>query len=272
MPSFSHCDIVAYYIEEGSGDPVILLHAGGSSGRQWRKVISRLAGRFRCIAPDLIGFGETGGGPTSCHPTHRDQAELARALIEVTCAGQAHVIGHSYGGATAMQLWLVAPERVRSLVFIEPILLPLLKDAGEDALFSESLEASKEFIKLAAAGREGEAWRRFLELRNGVGAWERLSDDGRQRFLDQTEQGINAFKANQNNPVALRDCHQISVSTTVICGGDTMAPDRRITEIMKDVIPVCAHEVIAGAGHMSPSTHPDVVADLIAGHLARASN
>ncbi len=59
MPSFRHAEIIANYIDEGDGDPIVLLHAGGSSGRQWRNIVARLSERFRCIAPDLIGFGQT---------------------------------------------------------------------------------------------------------------------------------------------------------------------------------------------------------------------
>ncbi len=170
-----------------------------------------------------------------------------------------------------MQLWLLAPEQVRSLVFIEPILLALLQDAGEAALYSQSLEPAQQFIALAEAGQRDKAWRQFLALRNGPGTWERLSDDARQRFIDQTDQGVGAFKANQNIRVTLADCRRISATTTVICGGETTAPDRRITEIMQRAIPDCAHETIAGAGHMSPLTHADAAAALIAAHLARAS-
>ena len=51
------------YVERGTGPPLMLLHAGGSSGRQWEKVMSLLESHFRVVAPDLWGFGLTDGWP-----------------------------------------------------------------------------------------------------------------------------------------------------------------------------------------------------------------
>ena len=47
------------YFEHGSGEPIVLLHAGGTSGKQWAKTARLLDSRFRVIAPDLWGFGDT---------------------------------------------------------------------------------------------------------------------------------------------------------------------------------------------------------------------
>ena len=51
------------YLEQGRGAPLVLLHAGGSSGKQWIKTAAFLADRFRVIAPDLWGFGLTEAWP-----------------------------------------------------------------------------------------------------------------------------------------------------------------------------------------------------------------
>ena len=47
------------YFECGSGAPVVLLHAGAGSGKQWLKTARLLEARFQVIAPDLWGFGGT---------------------------------------------------------------------------------------------------------------------------------------------------------------------------------------------------------------------
>jgi haloalkane dehalogenase len=47
------------YLEHGSGDPIVLLHGNPTSSYLWRDVIPGLSGLGRCIAPDLIGMGDT---------------------------------------------------------------------------------------------------------------------------------------------------------------------------------------------------------------------
>jgi pimeloyl-ACP methyl ester carboxylesterase len=266
MPTFEHKSLTAHYIESGAGDPAVLLHAGGSSGRQWRKMGTHLDADYRLIAPDLYGFGDTEAWPGPGELTHDAQADLVRSLIERMCDVPVHIVGHSYGGATAMRLCLAAPELIRSLVFIEPILTPLLPQAGEEMLFAEYRSFAEAFIRRAEEGHRDEAWRDFLDLRNGEGTWERLSDEARQRFIDQTDRAAVGFKSNLSNPTTLADCRGITVPTLIVCGANTTAPEKRVTEILRDEIPNCVYEVIPDAEHMSPLTHPAMVAKLIRRH------
>src|SRR5262245_18610827 len=48
------------YVESGEGDPVVFLHGNLTSSYLWRNVIPHLAGFGRCIAPDLVGMGDSG--------------------------------------------------------------------------------------------------------------------------------------------------------------------------------------------------------------------
>ncbi len=270
MASFEASGLVAHYVESGAGEPVVLLHAGASSGKQWREVSSRLDGSYKLIAPDLIGFGETPGWPGPDELTHDDQADLVRELVNTVCAGPVHVVGHSYGGATAVRLFLVEPTIVRSLVLIEPILTPLLPQAGEHGLFDEYWRFAQSFIEKAEAGPEEAAWESFIDVRNGPGTWQCKPEASRARFLGLTRPTVDAFKSNLSNPITLADCRKITVPTLVVCGSDTTGPERRVTEILKEEIPHCSYEVIPGAEHMSPLTHPDEVARLIQQHLAES--
>ncbi len=137
MPGFDYNGLSVRYVEVGSGEPVVLLHAGASSGNQWRKLSDRLQDAYRLISPDLIGFGQTPVWPGPSELTHDDQAGLVRELIDTTGAGSVHLVGHSYGGATAVRLLVAEPSIVRTLVLIEPILTPLLPQAGDHELFNE---------------------------------------------------------------------------------------------------------------------------------------
>ena len=53
------------YVDVGSGDPIVFLHGNPTSSYLWRKIIPRCTGLGRCLAPDLIGMGDSDKLPTS---------------------------------------------------------------------------------------------------------------------------------------------------------------------------------------------------------------
>jgi pimeloyl-ACP methyl ester carboxylesterase len=266
MPEIAFRGIRAFYDSWGEGPSLLLLHAGGSSSSQWKKVGEYLSKDRRLIAPDCIGFGGTESWPEPGALTHDLQAELVAQVLKSEAVEQIDIVGHSYGGASAVRLFLRCPQKVRSLVLIEPIMSWLLNDAG-DPLYEDSVRVAKFFIGCVDSGRNEEGWEAFLDSRNGAGTWSRLSDKARDRFLSSTRNTKEGFISNLNNHTSLRDCHSINVQTTIVCGAETTAPDRRTTELLKDVISDAAYHVIPGAAHMSPFTHPAEVAHIIATHL-----
>lgn len=259
------------YLEYGTGEPIVLLHAGGSSGKQWVKTAGLLKDRFRVIAPDLWGFGGTESWSGEQELTHDHQAFLVAGVIEHLCKEPAHLVGHSYGGATAVRVILRNRALVRTAVLIEPILTPLLKVAGEEKHFREYFDMAQSFLGNVAAGNLDEAWRGFLDYRNGPGTWEALPEAPRERFRAVSESTVAAFRSNLNNPTSLMDLEQLSLPTLLLCGEKTTVPDRRVTEILRDHIPHCRYELIEGADHMSPLSHPAFIAQAVERHINAAS-
>lgn len=90
---------------------LVLVHGLGASGRVLERVAPLLAARFRVIVPDLPGFGETGGEPTTIEG-------MARAVLEVVDAEAFVAAGHSMGGLVATALAELAPDRVTRLVLV----------------------------------------------------------------------------------------------------------------------------------------------------------
>jgi lipase len=255
------------YFECGSGAPIVFLHAGAGSGKQWLKTARLLESRFRVIAPDLWGFGGTENWFGEHELTHDDQALLVVGVIEHLCKEPVHLVGHSYGGATAVRVILRNRKLVRTAVLIEPILTPLLALAGEEKHFREYFEMAQAFLGSVAAGKLDEGWRRFLNYRNGPGTWETLPEAARERFRTVTESTVAAFRSNLSNPTSIEDIEQLSLPTLVMSGDKTTVPDRRVTEILRDHIPRCRYELIPGADHMSPLSHPEFIAEEIERHI-----
>lgn len=103
------------YRDEGSGSPVLLLHGCPFSSFAWRRVMPLLSGDHRCIAPDLMGLGDTetaDGADWSL----RAQAAMVIGLLDELRVARAHVIGHDHGGAVAQLLAAEHRDRVDRLV------------------------------------------------------------------------------------------------------------------------------------------------------------
>ncbi|MPZ89596.1 MAG: alpha/beta fold hydrolase, partial [Nitriliruptorales bacterium] len=103
------------YLEEGSGEPVLLLHGCPFGSFVWRDVIPALASGYRCLAPDLLGLGDTETGPDADWSL-RAQAAMVVGFLEALGIERAHVVGHDHGGAIAQLLAAEHPQRIGCLV------------------------------------------------------------------------------------------------------------------------------------------------------------
>ena len=111
-------------------ETVVLLHGSASNSALWRHTKGALQSRYRCIAPDLIGYGSSAAWPQQA--AFGLDAELRAIEPSLRCcADTLHLVGHSYGGVLALHLALADPGRVQSLTLIEPVFFAALKYAGD---------------------------------------------------------------------------------------------------------------------------------------------
>jgi pimeloyl-ACP methyl ester carboxylesterase len=103
------------YVEEGAGPPVLLLHGCPFASFVWRNVIPELSGSFRCVAPDLLGLGDT-ETPAGADWSLRAQAATVLGLLDRLGIDRVHVVGHDHGGAIAQLVASEHPGRVDRLV------------------------------------------------------------------------------------------------------------------------------------------------------------
>lgn len=107
------------YEEAGEGPAVLFLHAFPLSRQFWRPQVEALRKEFRCIVPDLSGFGESQAVPEGQACRMADFAADAVALLDCLGIERAVVCGCSMGGYAALALAAGYPERLRALVLAD---------------------------------------------------------------------------------------------------------------------------------------------------------
>jgi haloalkane dehalogenase len=115
------------YVEAGRGDPIVFLHGNPTSSYLWRNVIPEVVGRGTCIAPDLIGMGDSARiaeGPGAYRLV--DHRQYLDAFLEVKGVNaNVTLVGHDWGGALAFDWGRRHPEAVKAIVYMETIVMPL---------------------------------------------------------------------------------------------------------------------------------------------------
>ena len=255
--------------DEGSGDAVVLIHAGASNNRQWNALADDLAPHFRVIAPNMHGAGET---PPWQGPNPYSLADAA-ALIERLCdsvAGNVSIVGHSVGGAFAMQAAAQLGARVDKLVLVEAAPYDLLRQAGSDRAYGEAL-ALYEFVRDGSARAD---WigiaEKFLDAFIGPGAWEKMSDERRARAGQLMHHNCAQWDSIMNDRTTLAQWRErLPQRTLFISAADTWPPLRALAGLFVGGCPHWTFAEVPEGGHMAPLYRANIVNPIIVEFLTR---
>jgi haloalkane dehalogenase len=103
------------YVDEGQGAPILMVHGTPTWSFLYRHLIRALRPRYRCVAPDHLGFGLS-DRPSGWSYRPEDQAENLARLIDSLALKDLTLIVHDYGGPIGLAYALDRPETVRRLV------------------------------------------------------------------------------------------------------------------------------------------------------------
>ncbi len=132
------------YIDTGKGDPVVFLHGNPTSSYLWRNIIPHVEGLARCLAPDLIGMGESGKAPNGSY-RFVDHARYLDAWFDgLELNKDVTLVGHDWGAALGFYWAYRHPGRVRAIVYMETFVQPLDWGRWPEAarIFFEGLRSS----------------------------------------------------------------------------------------------------------------------------------
>ena len=247
MPTLRIADVDLEYTCTGRGEPLVLIHGLGSSGKDWERQVRAFAERYRVITFDLRGHGASSkpAGPYSIAELAHDTSLLMNGLH----AEPAYVVGVSLGGMIALQLTLDRPDLVRRLVIVNsaPAVVPRgLRQHGALLLRRATLE----LFGLDAMGRV--IGKRLFPRPDQVG----LRAEFRERWR-QNEQV--AYRAALEAIVGWSVSDRLSslrCPTLVVSGDRDYTPVAYKQQYMQ-LIPNAELAVIADSGHGTPIDQPE---------------
>jgi pimeloyl-ACP methyl ester carboxylesterase len=243
-----------HYSDTGLGEVVLLLHGNVASARWWLPTIERLPAGLRAVAPDMRGYGLC-AMPGEGYTVALRAADL-RAFVAALGLDRIHLVGHSLGGAVALQFAIETPAPLRSLTLLDPapiegrITPPQVYDAipallANRALFAQALRL------VAPAGPFGDAWERLVDdgLMTDPAAWKGAAD--------------TLATWNVECEVAV-----LRLPTLLVWGAGDTVVGRDSAERAARAIPGCRLVVLEGVGHSPNVERPDEFAQLLAEHIS----
>lgn len=243
------CDI-------GEGEPILMIHGVGMRAEAWAPQIAALGQRWRVIAPDMPGHGESDPLPQGAELP--DFVAWGASLIEALDCGPVNLVGHSMGALIAAGLAVEQPRLVRRVALL-------------NAVHRRSPEARAAVLARAediAQGRTG--------VESALGRWFGPDDDvvrdhvaGWFKTIDQ--QGyLAAYRAfAQGDDVYAGRLGEIEVPALLLTGEKDPNSTPAMSEAMAALMPRGRAEIIAGHRHMVNLTAPDQVTAALEALLAR---
>ncbi|WP_394841663.1 alpha/beta hydrolase [Pendulispora brunnea] len=256
-----------HLVSAGSGEPVLLLHSGGMSSRQWRRTIDALSPSFRVIAPDFLGCGENPLWPED-EPFHFKYDIQAVERLIADLAGPVHLVGHSYGGFIALHVARRTPARIRSIAVYDPVAFGVLYEP-EDAEALEGFRRIEENPALSDPAKGGgpEWMQAFIEFWNGPGSWKTLPAATQNAFLRVGKKVYGEVFTQMRDRTPAASYSTVTAPALLLHGEISPLASRRVVERIGAAMPKATVRTVAGAGHMGPITHSGVVNDWVFRHI-----
>jgi pimeloyl-ACP methyl ester carboxylesterase len=251
------------YVDTGSGPVVVMVHSSASGHRQWQRLVEALQSRYRLIAVNLFGYGKTSSWPGTRPLAAADQAELVVAAASLAPDPVA-LIGHSLGGAVALEAAAMLSGRVRVLVAFEPILFGHLKVHGPVSAYDEIAGVASRYNELARTGDWDAVGEWFVDYWTAPGSWAAMPVERKQNMFAMLPAVVHEWDMATTGSRPLEGWAAISAPVHLIRAANTRTPTREIVNLLAKTYPTWyVHEVSSG-GHMAPLARPDLVNPLIA--------
>lgn len=247
---------------------VVCLHSSAASSRQWRHLVNEGGDAWTWHTPDFFGHGGRPGWPELMPSRLAIEASRLLAGLSFDSDQGLHLVGHSYGGAVALQIALQQPRRVRSFTLYEPVAFGLLAALGPDE--PGWLEIRDVATTLGARLDDGDdlgAARGFCAYWQGRDVWPELDEVQRVRLAEAMPSVRRHFEALFAAQWSDGLLGMLQMPVQLLCGSATRTSARRVAQRLAAKLPCAKLRMLDGAGHMAPITDAARVNALILEHL-----
>ena len=270
MPVLSRGSLQVDHTDEGRGQPVVLIHSSVSGNRQWRALTDALKDRYRVLAVNLFGYGETTRWPAVARQSLYAQAQLILTLCE-NLGAPVHLVGHSFGGSVALKAASLLGQRVGKLILLEPNPFYLLEQHGRAEAFLEARGLRDHVKCFGALGDWPRVAERFADYWLGDGSWSAMPEKRRAAFAEALQPNFHEWDAVMDERTPLEAWQALTARTLVVSDAATRLPIREIVAIFAEACPRWSFKAIAEGGHMAPLTHPQVINPIVRDFLDTAA-
>lgn len=247
------------YAEEGSGPAVVLLHGFPTSAHLWSDLAPLLAPRFRTIAPDLIGYGDS-EKPSMDPLGVRAQAVYVRELLGQLGVREFAAVGHDIGGGVAQVL--AFEGNVRSLVLVDSV------------SFGSASKGKRHARNPYRDGASAEAYVRS-HLERGMSRRERLSEEDLEEFIRPWREDPLALSraarqvASDHLAGTEPELEALDIPALVVWGEDDPYQPPELAERLWDLLPDGSIALLPGCSHYVMKDAAETVLPLIREFLRR---
>ena len=264
--------VVLHYIEQGRGEPVVLLHGGQGDDRSWAPQMAALAKRYRVISYSRRFHSPNDNPPTPDYRGVYTEAADLHAFVQCLQLPPAHFIGTSAGALTALVMATEHPDAVRSLVLAEPPIHHWAKDDPTGRpLYDDFMEHIWRPAGVAFRARYASLGMKILvDGFGGAGRFDRLNADARAavmqnaRFFEVATQSADPFPAIAKDKVAA-----LRMPILILTGERTVALHRFVDAELQRVLPRAQAKTVPDAGHGAPREQPEAFNRLVIDFLLR---
>jgi pimeloyl-ACP methyl ester carboxylesterase len=260
-----------HYIEQGQGEPLILLHGGQGDYRSWAAHMAAFSRQYRVISYSRrYNYPNNNQLIIKNHSAYVEANDLA-AFIRKLKLGRVHLVGTSMGAFAALVLAVNHPEMVRSLVLAEPPINQWARDSPQGAaVYKEFMttiwEPATEAFK---AGDDLQAMRILVDGFAGARRFDNLPPETQAAIMQNSRFFKAVTLSTDPLPNLSKDkVKRLSMPILIVTGENTIELAKVINEEMARVLPKAERATIANAGHGSARENPQAFNEAVLKFLA----
>lgn len=254
------------YVEQGVGEPLVLVHGSASDYRTWHRQLDEFGKQYRAIAYSRRYHWPNKQIPEGVDYAMAEHVDDLQALLRSLDAAPAHLVGHSYGAFVCLLLAMREPRLIRTIVLAEPPVITLFVSNSPKPLEILRLLLSRPrtavaILKFGAKGvapatkafQRGDretGIRVFGDAVFGTGGYRRLPESRKEQVHDNVTNVEAELLGSGFVPLDTDQVRNVQTPTLLLTGETSIGLFHHLTNRLEELLPHSEWIEIPGASHM----------------------